>query len=48
MDYDRAKLVWLSMSSIKRSEVVEAALSRVAELRWVEETGRRTRIRISN
>ena len=43
------ELVWLSVSSSERSEVVEAALSMIAELQWVEEdTGRRTRIRISN
>ena len=30
------------MSSRERSEVVEEALSMIAKLQWLEETGRRT------
>ena len=49
MNYDRARLVLLSVGSRERSEVVEEALTVITELQWLkEETGRRTMIRISN
>ena len=49
MDYDRAEMVLLSVSSRGGYEGVEEALIVITELqRLEEETGRRTMIRISN